>query len=307
LLSSALLCALCVGKPAPAHEGLAGEAAQFLQDHDALSAMLEQIGFERQAMLMDLGDRRKLNHEVAVFFEDRSNALALRRAKFADRKKMRAGLEPNSSGLAKPTKGTGVLSQDAASYIASYDAWAALQSQAELDIAALRAALGGNDPAALEAAARTLYADSRARLQKRLQWQQDIGAMKKDTGFKGAGKPAPPEKVPLTQHALRYLNDRGAWEAYGLLVETDRNNLRAAVQSGQSLDAVARSFLAYRHARHVKGRELGLDLKALRKDVGLGGSAAQEIKPGTLFASKDLDRDEESSELEETADSSGEK
>jgi len=301
------LCVLCVETGAPAREGLAGEAAQFLKDYDSLNATLAQIGSERNAMLMDLSDQQKLNQEVRLFFEDRSQALAARPAVLADRRKVRVVLQLGSSALARPTRSTGVLSQDAAGYLAAYDAWVALRQQVEVDIAAVRAALGSNDPAALEAAARALFADDRARLQKRLQWQQAISSMKKDCGFKGTGKPAAPEKALLTQHVLRFLNDRGAWDAYGLLVETDRNNLRAVVQGGQSLDAAAGTFLTDRHAQYVASLELGLDLKALRKDAGLGGGAAGAIKPGTLFAGNDLDKDEESSDLEETADAAGER
>lgn len=306
-----LLCVLCVfaasGLASQARAGLAGDAAQFVQAYDSLAALLVQIDGERQALSADIGNLAKVHQDTVRFFDDRALAFAARSAKQTDRRQVRVDLGFRQAAMARAAKGTGVLAQDAASYIAAYDAWVALQQQVVLDIAGLRGALDQNDLAGLESAARAFFADNRARLQKRLQWQQDLSSMRKDLGFKATGKPLPPDKGPLAVHVQEFLNDRAAWESYGRLVGIDRNNLRAAVQGGQSLDAIAGSFLGDRHSQYLKGLELGLDLKAMRKDVGLGSSWAKELKPGALFAGSDLDKDEESGSLEETADTSGAK
>jgi len=303
----ALLAVLVVGSVTQARAELAGDVAQFLQDYDRLVAVRAQIDADRTAMLADINDHKALKADVQRFFADRLEAFAARLSKAADRKQMRIDLDFKSPKLEKPAKGTGVLAQDAANYIANYDAWVALQQQVEVDIAAMRNILSGvSFPEALANAVTAFFTDSRARLQKRLQWQQDIRSMKKDLGFKGTGKPVPPPGTGLKDDAQKFLNDRGAWEAYGPVVEADRNNLRAAVQGGQSLDSIVTTFLTDRRARHIKGVELALDRKAMRKDLGLK-NAEKELKQGAAASSKDLDKDDESDSMEETPDTAGEK
>ncbi|MCY3021878.1 MAG: hypothetical protein NTW87_22945 [Planctomycetota bacterium] len=291
----------------PARAELMSDASQFLADYDRLVTLKGAVDADRDAMAADLSTGKGLHQDVKHFFADRLEAAAVRLAKAADRKQMKVDLNFKGTKLEKPTPGTGVPSQDAASYIFNYDSWLAWQKQVELDISNMRNAVAANDAATLAVAVTSFFNDSRARLQTRLQWQEAIRSMKKDTGFKGTGKALPPAGTTLAEHVKEFLDDRAEWERLGALVELDRSNLRAAVQGGQSVESIVNTFLLDRRARHVKGVELARDRKVMRKDVGLSNGSEKESKQGAQASSKDLDRDDESGALDETSDTAGEK
>lgn len=284
---------------------LAADVAQFLADYDRLVALRAEIAADRDAMAADL-DSGKLERDVKRFFADRAEAFAVRLVKAADRKQMKIDLNFKPAKLEKPVPGTGDLLKDASSYINSYDAWAALWSQIEQNISQMRNAVASGDNAALTAATTDFFNNHRSRLQKRLQWQSDIKAMKKDVSFKGTGKPLPPPGTTLKEHVAEFLNDRAAWEALGSLVEADRNNLRAALGSPDSLQSTVNTFLTDRRARHVKAVELAVDRKAMRKDVGLSAGSEKD-KPGATASSRSIDNDDEDGALDQSADGAGEK
>jgi hypothetical protein len=289
----------------PARAELMGDVAQFLQDYDRLAALRNELDGDRDAMAASINDHQQLVKDVKAFFADRAEVAALVLLKAADRKQMRVTLDYKPAKLEKPVKGTGVLADDANSFISFYDAWVSLKADIEADIAGMRNAVAANDPAALAAVVTAFFDHHRARLQKRLQWQSDIRAMKKDIAFKGTGKPVPPEGG-LKKDVEKFLADRDAWESYASILDADRNNIRTAVSSGQGLEDAVRAFLTDRRYRHIKGVELWLDRKAMRKDVGLGGSE-KEAKQGSSATSKSLDSDDESDALEQTADTAGER
>lgn len=291
-----------------ARADLVSDAAQFLQDYDELVALGSQIAADRDALKADIDNHDTLRADVLRFFADRLDAAATRLGKAADRKRMRIDLKFKGPKVQKPTKGTGVIAQDAAQYIASYNAWLGQRDMVQLDIAAMRTAVGNNDVTALTAAVTAFFTDSRARLEKRLQWQQDIRSMKKDVAFKPTGKAAPPPGTTLREHVQEFVNDRISWEAYAGLVDACRNNLAAAVGGGgSSIEDAVKSFLDARRSLHVKGVELALDRKAMRKDVGLGNGKEKERKSGAIAGTRDLDSGDEDASLDETPDTAGEK
>ena len=306
----------------PARAELADDVTTFLSDYDRLAAVRQEVATDRDAMAGKLGDAQALKKAVREFFNDRDQAQSLRVLKAADRKQMRATLkalqakEPGSPAAKTGGGGspaTNSLLQDATAFIANYDQWLALQAVVTQDIAQLRVDVAGvnADPASTYAAAaliastKKFFDDSRARLNARLQWQAAVRALKKDVGFKGTGKPQPPQGETLTQHVAHFLSDRAEWETLGTQLDADRNNIRAALGATESLTSVVMSFLTDRRARRVKGQELALDRKVMRADLGLRSS--KEGKTGALFGSRDLDTDDEDDALDQSSDESGEK
>jgi hypothetical protein len=279
---------------------LLGDAQEFLKDYDRLVALRAEISADRDAMAADINDNAKLRLDVKRFFADRAEALAVRLLKAVDRKQMRLDLSTKLPKVQKPVKGTGDLAQDATSYINSYDAWVAFEQQVLVNIEQMRAAVNANDGATLLVAVTDFFTNSRLRHEKRLQWQLDIKAMKKDTAFKGTGKPHLPPGDSLKDHVSEFLSDRVSWEVLSDLVDADRNNLRAVLGVPDSLASAVTTFLTDRRAHHIKTLELALDRKAMRKDVGLSASAKGENKPGVAATAKNVDRDDEDKTLDES-------
>jgi hypothetical protein len=284
---------------------LVKDASDFLKDFDRLVALRTEIAGDRDTLAADL-NTEKLKADVKRFFADRAEAAAVRFLKAADRKQMKIDLDFKGPKIAKPTKGTGDLTKDATSYITNYDAWTALWSQILVNVDQMRSAVNANDIAALTTACTDFFTNHRSRLEKRLQWQADIHAMKKDTGFKGTGKAEKPPATSLKDDVSEFLTDRAAWETLGTQLETDRNNLRAALSAPDSLSSTVTTFLTDRRAHRVKGNELALDRKQMRKDAGLS-AGSKEDKPDGEASTRDLDNDDPDGALEGSADSAGEK
>jgi hypothetical protein len=285
------------------HAELVGDVKQFIADRDRLEVVRNEIAADRAAMAADLNNEQRLRTDVRRFFSDRDEVLSLRVLKAADRKQMRISLSFKGERVNKPTKGTGDLLLDATSYIFHYDRWNTLRQTVDSNVEQMRVDANAGNVTALTASTTSFFENSRLRFQARVQWQSDIRAMKKDIGFKGTGKALPPPGSTLQEHTTEFLADRAAWEALGLTVEADRNNLRSAIGTS-SLESVVRTFLTDRRARHVKGVELAMDRAAMRADVGI--RAAKEEKLGAMASSRDIDKDDEDSALESSADGAGE-
>jgi hypothetical protein len=283
---------------------LAGDVENFLSDYDRLVVQHTTLAADRQAMADALASDTLLRASVRTFFDDRAEAQAIRLLKALDRRQMRVTLNFKGEKIAHPTKGRGDLTQDATSYITNYDGWKNQQMLVALDIDSMRAALGNSDAAALSTATTQFFTDARLRHQHRLQWQADIRAMKKDLGFKGTGKAQKPEGASLRDFVQDFLDDRAAWEANGVQVEAARNGIRMAL-SGTGLEDAVTLFLNERREQVVLSKELYLDREAMRKK--LHARRFKERRLGQELSAKDLDSDEEDSELEESPDISGER
>jgi hypothetical protein len=301
-MAVAALCA-CVAVASSARAALVDEARLFLSDKDRAAEAQADIIAGRAAMAADLANNQALSKDVRAFFKDRAELGAVRALLSFDRRNMRLALGYKGAKLSKPVKGSGVLAVDAASYIASFDKWIALQQTVEADIAKMRADVAAKDEAALAASVTAFFDDSRARLQARLQWQSDIRAMKKAIGFKGTGKPAPPPGSTLAEHVTEFLKDRGSWETLGATVDADRENIRATLGDSGSLASTVSAFLNDRRARGVNGGDLAFDRKAMRADLGLGGG---ESKSAGEVGAKDADKEGENDALEESPEGAGE-
>ncbi len=294
--------AVCAAAPS-AHAALAEDVSQFLTDFDRLGSVRTEIQGDRDAMAAHLQNESELGKDVRHFFADRAEAHAVRALKAVDRKQMRITLNYKPAKLTKPVKSAGNLAEDVQRYLSAYDGWIAAQALVASDLVSMRGAVTSNGNA-LETATKSFFDHSRQRLQNRVQWQSDVRAMKKDVSFKGTGKPAPPPGSTLNAHVTEFLSDRATWEALGLQLDADRNNLRSAL-SGGDLTAAVNKFLITRRARFVKGGELALDRMAMRKDVS-SRDRLKERKANAAVGAKDLDSDEEDSTLEESSDGSGE-
>ena len=303
---SATMCA-AVLLAASAQAALIDEVKTFLADRDRLIALRTEIADDRAAMAANLNNESELRKSVREFFRDRATAGAVKLIKALDRRDMKFALGYQGTKLTKPTKGTGILAMDAASCIANYDKWIALQQTVEANIEQMRADANAGDEAALMISTTAFFDNSRLRHQARLQWQMDIRSMKKDVAFKGTGKPLGPPGSTLQEHTAEFLNDRAAWEALALTVEADRNNIRATLNDAASLESAVTTFLTDRRARRLKGIELAADRKAMRQDLGLRGADARELKSGAELSAKDIDSDDEEGALEESSDEAGEK
>jgi|GEM_PF-3642537 len=304
---AAIVAVMMVGVACAARAELAGDAARFIQDRDRLESVRVLIDGDRDRMALDLDAPAALEADVRSFFAHRQEAQAVKLAKKANRKLMKIDLNYIGAKIQKPTKRTGVLLTDATSYITSYDAWVTLGNTIDDLVEQMRDAIAANDTAALTTAATSFFDTRRSRLEKRLQWQSDIRAMKKDTRFTPTGKAVKPGAGSLRDHVSEFLADRTAWVILEETVNGDRNNLRAAVTSGsESLATVVSTFLNDRRSLHVKGRELQMDRKAMRRNLKAKNEKGEQ-KPGAETKSGDLDTDDEVGALDESADTAGEK
>jgi hypothetical protein len=296
----------CLLMSAAARAALVDEVRTFLDDRDRLIGLRTELSDDRAALAANINDATLLTRSARDFFTDRASASSLKVLKALDRREVKFALSYKGAKIIKPVKGTGVLAQDAASYIASFDQWEALRAMVEANLEQMRSDAAANNEAALMISAKSFFDNSRLRLQARLQWQSDIRAMKKDTAFRGIGKASLPPGTTLAEHTAEFLSDRVAWEALGEAVNAARNNLRATLTDAGSLESSVTSFLTNRRARRVKGIELSLDRKAMAKDIAFnsrsGGREFSAKEPGA----KDIDQDEEEGALEESSDEAGE-
>jgi len=300
-----LVLVLLLMSAAGARAELVQDASNFIKDFDRLVALRATISGDRDTLAADL-ESEKLRADVQRFFADRAEAVAVRFLKAADRKEMKLDLNFKGEKIAKPTKGTGDLTKDATSYITNYDAWTTLWAQILVDVDQMRTAVAANDTATLTTVCTDFFTSHRSRLEKRLQWQADIHAMKKDTSFKGTGKAQPPPATSLKDDVSEFLADRASWETLEAQLDTDRNNLRAAITVPDSLSATVTTFLTDRRAHRLKTLELSLDRKQMRKDVNLS-AGSKEDKPDSEASSKDINNDDPDDALEGSADTAGDK
>src|SRR5262249_44663668 len=142
------------------------------------------------------------------------------------------------------TKGSGNVSQDAATFISDFDKLTALDKTVDSDLQSLNDQISTNGN--ISAAATTYITDRHSQFIARLQLLADLSQLEKDKKFKGAGSVTKRTGGALTTDVQQFLTDRTAWVADRVLVDTDINNLRAALGTA-SLDATVTQLLTDRH------------------------------------------------------------
>ena len=283
---------------------LIDDVKQLINDEDRLIAARADIAADRDAIAANLNVEKDLRADVRKLFTDRNKVQALRLLKAVDQKQVRVTLDYRGAKLVKPTAGRKNLLLDIASYLAGYDAWTAARQAVADNFEQMRAATVARDLPALRAATKTFFDSLRERLQARLQWQSDLRAMKKDVGFKATGTVQMPPSLDLSADAAEYLSDRAQWEAFDQQLEADRNNLRAGLTAGESLDSIVLTFLNDRRARRLKGLELYWDRNFMGTDIGIVPRDPKAVPPVTA---RDMNNDEEDDTLDQSADEAGEK
>ncbi len=278
-----------------------------------LDDALDKVKADRASMEANLSNADALRAEVAKFFRDRFQAHMGRVERTAARKLMRKvarGMGYDPPELKKPSKPSGNLVLDAAEYIEAWKEWKSSRQQVRDAEKAIEDALNSGDSAALMNAVESYFDARRYRHEARLMWQSRLKAMKKAVGFKGTGSPSAPAGNSLADFAAAYLYDRDEWKTLSDKVDDDRDAIEANLGDENALWNAVVQFFVDRRLLHLKTRELALDRKAMRKELGgydFGFRIREKffLKLGEAFSIGSVDKDEEQKDLDETINTVG--
>jgi len=287
-------------------------ATAFINDKDALEAILDEVGDDRSAMESHLADENLLQGDVEEFFKDRLTANLLRLKLKVDRKLMKKacrelGYEPWK--LRKPSRPSWNLGQDASEYIDAWKAWKQYLKDVRDRIQDIEDALAGGDSQQLYDAVTAYFNTRRLRHEARLMWQSRLKAIKKQVGFKGTGSPEEPAGDTLAAVVTEYLADRDQWKNLSDTVDDDRGEIEANLGDDTALWNAVSQFFADRRLLQLKSRELAMDRKAMRKEfkerAGLSLKEKLMLKVGAALSAGSEDAEDEEGDLDEDANAGG--
>jgi len=258
-----------------------GDAAVLANDLNLISSYDDNVSGDRNQMANDISNGPALKADVVQFFFDRSIVVTVDAMIGADFKTVLKDLQLKLAKVAltkSSGKGSGNVSQDAATFISDFDKLTALNDTVDNDLQALNDQIATNGN--ISAAATTYITDRHSQFIARLQLVADLSQLQKDKKFKGTGSVTKRTGGALTTDVQQFLTDRTAWVADRVLVDTDINNLRAALGTA-SLDATVTQLLTDRHTLFLAELQLEQDRFAMRKDAGVK-SKGKEPKAGAL-------------------------
>lgn len=242
------------------------DAAALVSNYNDLTAIDQQLAADRAAMQTALTSNGNLRDTVRTFFHDRDSAATIDNNFFINRVRLRRDIGFIPFPLTKPPKAQG-LSIDAANYIKDFDARSAAFNAVANDISRLRSSVAASDLTAVTSNANAFFLDRHALVQAHVNEGGDIGAMRKDLRFRGRGNVSRPRHSSLSDNVRKYLADRQSWLDIGVKVASDRDAIRAGLNSS-SLSALVQQFLLDHHQLFLLQKQLGVDRDIMRLQVG---------------------------------------
>jgi hypothetical protein len=280
------ICTILLALPAAWASGLApltSDAKVYLRNLDNLAQASHDISDARATMATHLTTAPLLQAAIQQFFTARQHAAQLAAFTTAQCKGLKREIGFKGAKFTKPAKGAGDLVQDATAYITHFDAWSALDTQVQVNLADVRVAVAGDDVPALTLALTSFFTDRHARFQMYLNLLGDIRALQKDVSFKTKSKPVKPTGLGLDALATAFLSDRAAWSTQEAQLGVTRDAIRTALSSATGVQDAVTAFLNARYQHGLQGRQVDLDRALLRALAKI----KQKDCASSVFAPKD--------------------